>query len=233
MTEYPEDTIQNLAQKWWEKDVGKHIGRGALVWAYVQYFSQVPLELVPERSEPENHKTAILNAKPLYAGGRKSAAASLPVAGMPRLEGADCFIANRAKKRPCLVIGAVDQVPVEFSLTYGMTKAATHQFFLVAPYYSTEQAARGGYNPEFVERIMHAEYSRFFWDVLPGSFGHESVLRLDQIQPVGFHHQAYEPCGYKLSREALMLMDEWLNWLIYGVSGENITLFKELIQSPE
>lgn len=233
MSDYPTDSIQNMTDAWWEEDKSKTICRGALVWTYVQFYSQVPCELVAERVEAERHDTAFLTARPLHAGGRRSEACSLPVAGLPRLDGADCYIANRAKKRPCLVLGAVDRKPVAKTLISGMSKSATHEFFLVAPYYSADQQARSGYNPQFVERIMHAEYSRFFWEFLPGNHGHESILRFDQIQPVGLHHQAYDHFGYRLSCEALCLTDEWLNWLLYEKGGENLCAFRELVRNSD
>lgn len=231
MSSFPEDSIQNMTDVWWEEDQTNQICRGAIVWTYVQFFSQVPLELIAERIEADKHDLATLKARPLHAGGRRSDAPSLPVAGLPRLDGADCFIVNRAKKRPCLVLGAVDPQGVDRSLTRGMAKGATHDFFLVAPYFSVEQQGRSGYAPQFVERIRHAAYSRYFWDVLPGREGHESILRFDQVQPVGFHHQAYGHFGYRLSREALCLIDEWMDWIIYGRDGETLYAFRELVQA--
>ena len=231
---YPEDSIQYLAvNNWWEPDESKTICRGAIIRTYVQFFSQVPLELTAQRVEAENHGVATFVARPLYADARKTPSPSLPVAGFPNLEGADCHITNRAKKRPCLVIGSVNHKAIAKGLTIGMSKAATHEFILVAPFFSVSQEGRSGYNPEFVERIKHAEYSRYFWDILPFSSGHESIMRFDQIQPVGLHHQAYEHLGYKLSDESLDYIDEWLNWLIYGRDGERIAAFRGLVQNLE
>jgi len=59
--------------------------------------------------------------------------------------------------------------------------------------------------------------------------GEESILRLDQMHPLGEHHQAFECYGYRLSDAALQIFDEWLNWQIYDTPGENIPLFRELI----
>lgn len=233
MADYPQDCIQYSASEWWQAADSKTLCRGALVETYVQFYSQVPLALEPQRLEPNNHREARLIAKPLHANGKRSLTESLPVAGLPRLEGAHCFVASRAKKRPCLVLGAVDQKMVNRGLTRGMTKSSTHNFFLVAPFYSVEQSARSGYNPEFIERIMRADYRSFFWDILPGIRGHESVLRLDQSQPVGVHHQAYNHLGYKLGEEALCIMDEWLDWLIYNKPGETLSIFRELLQDTE
>jgi len=235
MSDYPEDCIQNLTRPWWQEDAEKTVCRGAIVRTYVQYYSLIPMELVPQRVDPERHDVALLEVRPLHADRRRGAgaAAALPVAGLPRLEGADCHIINRAKKRPCLVIGSIDHMAIERGLTTGMSKWATHEFILVAPFYGVEQKERAGFNQAFVERIKHANYSRFFWDMLPDQNRLESILRFDQIQPVGLHHQAHEHLGYRLSDEAMLICDEWLNWLIYGVDGENIRSFRELIASLE
>ena len=149
---------------------------------------------------------------------------------LPRLEGAHCYITNRAKKRPCLILGAVDQKAIDRGLTRGMSKSTTHQFFLVAPFFSVEQSARSGYNPEFVERVMYADYRAFFWDILPGARGHDSILRLDQVQPVGLHHQAYKHLGHRLGDEAQAIFDEWLNWVIYSQKSDTIEMFRELLK---
>ncbi len=230
MSDFPVDSIQSMTDVWWEEDPSKTICRGALVWTYVQFYSQIPYELYAERIEAEKHDTAVLQARPLHADGRRSESATLPVAGLPLLAGADCFITNRAKKRPGLVLGAVDHKVIEKKWAKSISSAMKHDFFLVAPYFSIEQKARGGCPPEFAERIMHAEYSRFFWDFLPGRYGHESLLRFDQIQPVGFHHQAYDPFGFRLSKAALKLVDEWVDWLIYDRAGEDLRAFRELVQ---
>jgi hypothetical protein len=196
MFEYPENCIQYMApEDWWQEDSGKTLCRGALVEAYVQFYAKIPLELVAKRAEAERHDRADLEARPLYAEGHRSVAEKLPVAGLPNPDGAHCYIVNRAKKRPCLVLGAIEQEAVHPKLTRGMSKWKSHLFFLVAPFFGVEQAARDGYNPEFVDRIMQADYRAFFWDKLPGSGGLGSILRLDQIQPVGFEHQAYKHGG--------------------------------------
>lgn len=230
MSDFPVDSIQSMVDAWWEEDPDKTICRGALVWTYVQFYSQVPYQLIVERAEERSHDQAQVHAVPLYAGARKKEHESMPVAGFPHLAGADCYIANRAKKRPCIVLGAVDRKAVEKKWTQSMTAALKHEYFLVAPYFSVEQQARGGCPPEFAERIMHAEYSRYFWDFLPGKYGHESILRFDQIQPVSYHHQAYDHFGYRLSSAARVLLDEWLDWLVFNRAGENISDFREAIR---
>ena len=101
----------------------------------------------------------------------------------------------------------------------------------MAPFFGVEQVARDGYNAAFVDRIMQADYRAFFWDQLPKAGGLGSILRLDQIQPVGFEHQAFKHCGYTLSDNALCIMDEWLDWLIYNRDGGQISEFRDLIKS--
>lgn len=233
MSEYPysDNCIQYLEPDWWQDAPEKKLCRGALVETYVQFYSSIPLELVAERAEKDRHDRALVKAQPLHAEGRRTVTASLPVAGLPRLDGAHCYVVNRAKKRPCLVLGAIEQETVHPKLTHGMSKWKSHLFFLVAPFFGVEQVARDGYNPEFVDRIMQADYRAFFWDKLPGDGGLGSILRLDQIQPVGFEHQAYRHCGYRLSDNALCIMDEWLDWLIYNRDGKQISEFRELIKS--
>jgi len=228
---YPDDCLQCLADNWWEKADSKELTRGALVYAHVQFFSEIPIELVPERETAYGHDRVIVKARPLY--GRSSQPASvLPVAAFPRLAGADCYLVNRAKRRPCVVIGEIQRPLISRTLTKGMGKHQTAPFVAIAPYYGVEQKYRAGYNPEFVERVRHAAYPQWMWDVLPHS-KKESILRLDQIQPMGIHHQAYEHTGFKLSDEALMLFDEHLYWLLNGEMGEELTLMKELIKETE
>lgn len=88
---------------------------------------------------------------------------------------------------------------------------------LVAPYFGVASSAnRAGYSPEFVERVMNCWYPQFMVDWLPHSSGEQSILRLDQLQPMGRHHHAYKPTGYRLSDIALDVMDGWLEWVFRG-----------------
>lgn len=230
MNSFPEDSIQYLSESWWENDADPSIAKGSLVWAHVQFFSQVPIEIVPTRVSAEDHSSATLEARPLRAdGGWRPPAPALPVAGLPKLDDADAFAAYRVKKRPCLVVGSTTYKPVPKVISAGMPKRSIHEFTLVAPFYSQHQSGHGGYNPEFVERIRHAEWSRYFWDMLPISQGKESILRLDQIQPLGLHWQSHEKTGFRLCKEAISIMDEWLRWLLFGVEEKTISTFKVLL----
>ena len=61
-----------------------------------------------------------------------------------------------------------------------MSKYQTAQTVLVAPYYGiTGGTKRGGFNPEFVDRVRRAEYPEYVWDRLPiGGSTDESLLML-------------------------------------------------------
>jgi hypothetical protein len=88
---------------------------------------------------------------------------------------------------------------------------------LVAPYYGAdEDGTRAGYPKVFVERIQHAYYPQMMIDMLPLTGSQFSVLRLDQTQPIGAHHQAFHKTGYRLSEDALDVLIEWLDWYWYG-----------------
>jgi len=128
------------------------------------------------------------------------------------------------------VLGAVDQRLIKASLIRGMSKWKGHLFFWVAPFFGVKQEARDGYNPDFVERIRHGDYRAFFWDSLPIDDGEGSILRLDQVQPVGYEHQSCKHLGWRLSKQALAIMDEWLNWLIHDTLPDNeLSSFRKLV----
>ena len=100
-------------------------------------------------------------------------------------------------------------------LTRGAAKWQSARTYLVAPYFGVERSGlRGGWKPEFVQRIRHCEFPQYFWDRLPA--GGDSILRLDQIQPIGRHHEAFEYTPHRLSDEGLEILDEWLDWFLFG-----------------
>jgi len=58
-------------------------------------------------------------------------------------------------------------------------------------------------------------------------------LRLDHIQPVGTQSNSYELAKYKLSENAMELMDDLLKWLIWGgVPADSLILdYRKEIES--
>ena len=230
---YPDDCVQSISPTdWWAENKEKTLRRGALVFAFVPYIDQVPYTFEPlGRQEAERHDNAKVQVAPLRIN-QPLKETELPVAAMP-LHKAEVWAAYRAKKRPCLVIGSISPF-ISRSHTKGMAKHSTAQTILAAPYYgATQDGRRGGYNPQFVERIRHCEYPQFFWDKLPISGPEESIVRLDHIQPIGTHHNSYKLSEHRLSDDALLIIDELLQWLIKGKVHEDslIASYRKDIES--
>lgn len=220
--EYPEDSFQTIGVPgaWWEADESKELVRGKLVLAHVPFFDEIPLQLLPRRSDDRKHTSAILQAFPLRADQKRSEHETLPVAALPRRDGADGFVVNRAKRRPCLVLGGVEPTRVSDQDAKGQPHWSVAPFVLAVPYYSADQVGRAGYRPELVERIRHARYRQFFYERLPLATTSESILRFDQAFPLSHQPQSYVTTGYRLSPFALEAVDEWLDWYITGILPE-------------
>jgi hypothetical protein len=203
-----------------------------LVFAFAPHVDQVPYTFEPiGRSTPTQHDTAVVKVAPLKVD-QPLKQTQLPVAAMP-LHGGEIWAAYRAKKRPCLVL-ACDTPTVDAALVRGSPKNATAPTCLVAPYYGARRTAeRAGYPDAFVERVRQCEYPQFIWDHLPFSGGEESILRLDHLQPIGAHHDAYRLSGFRLSDEALEIVDEMIDWLILGgvVEDSLIALYRQEIEA--
>lgn len=215
---YPEDSVQSLVREWWVADEAREVSRGRLVRAFVGYPDQKPLALVPVgRAEPTEHARAIVEVKPFHAD-RPSHGGGLPVAAMPLRPG-ESYYATRGKVRPAVVLcTGGDDVPAELRRSQAAWQST--RTLLVAPYYGSEEdEGRLGWLPAFVDRIRRAEYPQYVWDRLPR--GRESILRLDNIMPVGADPAAYRLEDFRLSREALELLDEWLVWLFTATLPED------------
>ena len=105
----------------------------------------------------------------------------------------------------------------EKGLRTGSARYQTKPTMLVAPYYGTGTGSgTGAWRTEFVDRIRRCEYPQYVWDQLPLGSPSPSILRLDQIQPLGRHGEAFERTGYSLSDDALIILDEWLDWILRG-----------------
>ena len=213
---YPDDCLQTTIEpsNWWVADSATTVSRGALVFAFAPHVDQVPYTIQPiGRSVATEHDKAELEIKPLTINQPRSRTA-LPVAAMTLNEG-EIWSAYRAKKRPCLVLSKLSPL-VKKSLTRGKPNWMTAPTVLCAPYYGATLGKRAGFSVEFITRIRHCEYPQFFWDILPHERGEESILRLDQLQPLGIHHNSYELSGYRLSDDALDVMDDFVRWVIWG-----------------
>lgn len=212
---YPDDSIQNLCDGWWEKTEESRLEYGRLVRAFLPHVDQQPSILVVHgRSEPEAHDRADFEIRPLMAN-QPPEEAFLPVAGLPTYPG-EVRIIQRAKKRPAVVL-STGGAEVEGRLKIGAARYQTNRSVLVAPYYGVPRSGRrGGWRPEFVQRIRRAEYPQYSWDRLPLRGASESVLRLDHLQPLGVHAQALDATPYRLTLEASQILEEWLGWFRTG-----------------
>jgi hypothetical protein len=231
---YPDDCVQSIIQPadWWVRNEDRGLCRGALIFAFVPHVDQVPYTMEPVgRTQADQHDSANLRVTPLTIRQPRRGT-DLPVAAMP-LNAGELWTAYRAKKRPCLVIGSQSPV-VHRALIRGMAKHATAPTVLAAPYYGIDRdGKRAGYKPAFVERVRHCEYPQFLWDCLPISGPKESLLRLDHLQPIGTHHNSYELSEFRLSDQAMEVVDELAQWLIMGGVEEDslIALYRTEIEA--
>lgn len=218
---YPEDSVQSYTNRWWEIQGGATAVRGRLIKTFVPYPEQKPHRLIPlgRGEDATQHQRALVRIEPFRIGQPMSGpAGTLPVAALPLRPGESYFV-QRGKVRPALIIaGPGDDVPRE--LTAGTARWLTAQTLLVAPYYGKDQdGTRGGWPQPLADRIRHAEYNRFIWDMLPIPGPSESILRLDHLFAIGVDSGCYEGTPHFLSDEARTLLEEWLAWLVTGSLG--------------
>lgn len=140
----------------------------------------------------------------------------MPVAALPSYPG-EFRAVYRAKKRPVLVIGS-GGVDIPKTLRQGFPKWQTSPTILVAPFYGADKiGCRAGWPQKLIDRIQRCEYSQYLWDKLPiHTETEESILRLDQIQPIGKHHFSLDWTKHRLSDEAITLLQEQITWLLWG-----------------
>jgi hypothetical protein len=223
---YPEDSIQSLIDNWWVDEKSSELKRGRLIKAFLPHVDQIPKQLtVVGRPDPTDHTKANYKMEPLRVG-QSIKRPGLPVAALPSFEN-EINTVYRAKKRPALIICEGGDA-IERMLTLGKPKWQTAPTILVAPCYgANEDGTRAGFNPEFIRRVRQCEYPQFMWDQLPiGGSATESLFRLDHIQPIGRHHDSIEFTNFRLSEQALEILDEWLVWLIRGDFDEDSLLFE-------
>ncbi len=223
---YPDDCIQSLigADGWWEKNDTHQVVRGTLISCFVPHPDRVPYTFeVMGRTEPTEHARADVRVRPLHADhvARK---AELPVAAMPLHQG-EVWAAYRAKVRPCLVLSS------DAGAGLGAKQQAVGSTMLVAPFYALNAKATSGAS-EFLERVRHCEYPGLMWDLLPTA-AEQAILRLDLLQPMGCSPGVYTSSEYKLSPQALPIVDAFLDWHIRGQLPANhtLTLFRDLMRS--
>jgi hypothetical protein len=215
----PDDSIQYAVDPWWTRDDRGGPDRGRLLRALVPYPDQEPRRLVIEgRAEAREHERALYRVEPFRAGATLPPA-GLPVAGMPQAPGEE-FVVYKGKLRPVLVLSEGGPA-IPAALRVGAARWPTAPTLLVAPYYGADQdGTRGGWRPDFVQRIRRAEYPQYIWDSLPIGGPRESILRLDHLFPIARNPAAFEVTEHRLTADALGIVDEWLRWLVTTVLVE-------------
>jgi hypothetical protein len=220
---YPDVCIQNLIDSaWWENYDGPEYRPGRLIRAFLPYVDQNPYRLVPlERGGEDGtqHERALFWLEPLNIK-HVSSRSRLPHAPLTERKN-EIRAVYRAKKRPAIIIGKSGP-KVDKEYTTGKAAYQTQQTVLVAPSYGADEDGRSGYKPELVERIRRCEYPQFMWDLLPiKGQTQESIIRLDQLQPLGKTTTTIEFTNFCLSEEALSYVYEWLEWLMTGTLDED------------
>jgi hypothetical protein len=213
-----EPTVQSLIEPdaWWVSCEARTPQRGHLAWAYLPYLEVEPRTLVVEgRVDPTDHVRAKCRIEPLRIREPPRAPA-LPVAALP-IYGSEVYLVQRAKRRPVLVLG-IGGPEVPKNLRAGSPRWQTAPCLLVAPYFGVDATgARAGYPEAFVNRVRVCEYPQYVLDSLPvGGSTKRSMLRLDHVQPLGSHYNAYELTEHCLSAPALSVLDDWLVWMATG-----------------
>ena len=235
---YKEDSIQYCSgyyDNWWKEDeenIKPTLKRGRLIWAFLPHTFQVPykLDIVDRTNDPTNHNKAFYEMSSLNVS-YNPAKANLPSAAINLHQG-EILIANKAKKRPAIVISTGGD-KIDKKLTLGVAKYQISSTILVVPSYGIKRKIGGEkFSTEFKKRIRQGLYPQYILENLPiSSNDRESYIRLDHIQPIGKHHQSIELTPYYLTEEALNILDEWIDWLFYGTLDpkSELYLIKELI----
>lgn len=215
---YPDDTIQYQIDPdpWWIDDGKRNFELGRLVWAFLPHVDQSPYAIKSVgRVQSTVHNVATVEFVPIdvkstvqYGG--------LPVAAIPEHSG-EIKVLYRAKRRPALVVhpGGPN---IDNELRKNKPRRHTEPCILVAPFYGTnKEGLRAGYTEAFQERVRRCEYPQFFWDILPFEYSNtSSLMRLDQLQPVGRNHSTVEVTTFRLSDSALIIMKEFFDWFNTG-----------------
>jgi len=215
----PPDSLPSLIGKWWIPATSGVIERGRLIWAIVPITEQPPRMLKPVgRVEDTNHKHFEFDIVDTHIAELRKARKhpQLPIGALPHFPG-ETYGVYRTKIRPCLVVGlGGDGVPEDLRRRGG-ARYQSAPTLTVAPYFGADQDGKGtGWDPEFVKRIRMAEWPQYMWDHLPVGGDEESILRLDHLQPIAKALSHFEPSEYQLSEEAMVIVDEQLEWLRTG-----------------
>jgi hypothetical protein len=87
----------------------------------------------------------------------------------------------------------------------------------VAPSYGCDQdGSRAGWDKKFTDRIKMCMYPQYMLDKIPLPGSEWSVIRFDQIQPIGRAHQSFITTEHCLSAEGVAVINDWVSWIYTG-----------------
>lgn len=228
MADYPDDCIQALTDSWWTEKKSDSLCEGRLVQAYVPYVERDALAIrVNGRTEPTSHTSADIRVERLDVNAPPPPP-SIPVAGFPHYRG-EIYMVQRAKLRPAIVV-SVEPPPISMPKASPSWQSA--QTVYVVPTYGCDQdGGRGGWDPTFLRRVRACMYPQYMIDKIPLPGSEWSVVRFDQIQPIGRNHQSMIMTKYCLSDEAVGVIRHWVAWIYTGkiTADGPIDLFHQLV----
>lgn len=206
---YPEDCIQSLVSPRWVEHSPKVVERGALVRIAVPYVDVPPRELVVRgRSDPKDHTHVDYDLRQFNVRRARPRGEAVPVAAIPARPD-EVQLVYRAKRRPGIVLG----FPEPPEVPGGGTSWINRKVMLVAPCYGARQdGRRAGWPAVLVDSIRRCQHSQFVWDKLPCGGADESIVCLDRPVAVVENSATVEFLGFKLSGDAIEVVDEWARW---------------------
>lgn len=231
MADYPEDCIQFLADgPWWIERRDGSLCEGRLVQAYIPYVERDALAIrVNGRTAPTEHGGADIRVERLDVAAPPPPPA-IPVAGFPHFRG-EIYMVQRAKLRPAIVVSVE---PPLVSMPKASPSWQSAQTAYVAPAYGCDQdGGRGGWDPSFLKRVRECRYPQYMLDKIPLPGSEWSVIRFDQIQPIGRNHRSMVVTDYCLGGEAIGVVRDWVTWILTGQVVEDgaIDIFQEQMAS--
>lgn len=214
--DFPELCVQTFTGPWWEESTNLNLRKGRLVYAFVPHVDSNPrtLEIQGRPEDQHDHSRATFKLKALRAQDARQQS-KLPVALLPEYEG-EVYGIYRTKRRPVVVLHDPREEPPK-AVRQGGANWQGIQNALVVPAYGVEKTdKRVGWPKPFVDRIQRAEYPGYMWDRFPDGLPGGSILRLDQIVPMGTGSAAFKPTKWCLTDIAHRLMLDWLEWYLSG-----------------
>jgi len=237
---FPDKSVQGITggEHWWTREAKPCLMRGSLIWTLVPFHTGMHIRLVMERKpdEPGEHNAAkLIRAEP-YTLTSPDVDQRLPINALPNaIDGH--YTLREVKKRPALVLALPGQA-IPKALVQGKPHSRTAPCIVVAPYYTAiKQGEPPRFSPELLGLVQKLRFSQFFYEQLPHPGGAPSILRLDQIQAVTARERDfYESTPWRLSDHAMALMDELLEWHVWGglsADGDLATVILPLLIGEE